>query len=153
MEALKVWIYSANRPFSTKEVAFIENNAEAFLNNWDSHGTLVPGEITIEYNHFIVVKAGDVGERMCGSAQSKPIKLIQELDEQLDLGLLDRMTVEYKDENNEVKSISMASFKEVAKSGDFSKDTVVFNNMLVDGADYPTKWEVKASESWHGQFL
>ena len=34
-----------------------------------------------------------------------------------------------------------------------SKNTIVFNNLVVDIEDYNNNWEVPASKSWHSRFF
>jgi hypothetical protein len=41
----------------------------------------------------------------------------------------------------------------MAKQRAVSKNTIVFNNLVANKAEYLENWEVPASESWHSRFL
>jgi hypothetical protein len=152
MEAKKVWIYASNREFTGQEVSFIENNTNAFLSTWESHGSKVPGDIAIYENRFIVVFAGDCGDSMCGRAQDSQVNLMKSLEDTLQVGLLDRMQVQYMDNGN-VTSVSLSEFKNEISTGKVSADTIVYNNTITSGSQFPQEWKVKTSESWHSQLL
>jgi hypothetical protein len=41
----------------------------------------------------------------------------------------------------------------MAKNKSISKNTIVFNNLVVNKHEYENHWEVPAEESWHGRFM
>jgi hypothetical protein len=41
----------------------------------------------------------------------------------------------------------------MAKDKAVSKNTIVFNNLVNNIAEFNENWEVPASESWHSRFL
>jgi len=47
---------------------------------------------------------------------------------------------------------SIFEFKILIKNKSVSKNTIVFNNLVVDIEDYNNNWEVPASKSWHSRF-
>ena len=47
----------------------------------------------------------------------------------------------------------LQDFVKMAKAKSVSKETIVFNNLVDNMADYRQFWEVPASESWHIRFI
>ena len=45
------------------------------------------------------------------------------------------------------------TIKKMAKDKAVSKNTIVFNNLVANIAEFNENWEVPASESWHSRFL
>jgi hypothetical protein len=152
MEAKKVWIYASTRDFTAQELSFIENNSTAFLSSWESHGSKVPGDIAIYDNRFIVVFAGDCGESMCGRAQDSQVNLIKTLEATLQVGLLDRMQVQFL-QNDSINSLSLIDFKNEISKGKVTADTIVYNNTITNGEQFTKEWKVQLSDSWHSQLL
>ncbi|MFT7155817.1 MAG: hypothetical protein ACI8Q1_000820 [Parvicella sp.] len=152
MEAKKVWIYASTRDFTAQELSFIENNSTAFLSSWESHGSKVPGDITIHDNRFIVVFAGDCGDSMCGRAQDSQVNLIKTLEATLQVGLLDRRQVQFL-QNDSINSLSLIDFKNEISKGKVTAETIVYNNTISNGEQFPKEWKVQLSDSWHSQLL
>ena len=48
---------------------------------------------------------------------------------------------------------SIVEFKILIKNKSVSKNTIVFNNLVVDIEDYNNNWEVPALKSWHSRFF
>ncbi len=65
---------------------------------------------------------------------------------------MDKMNVSYK-QGEYIAYKSLVDFKKMAKDIAVSKNTVVFNNLVANIAEYKENWEVPANESWHGRFL
>jgi hypothetical protein len=65
---------------------------------------------------------------------------------------MDKMNVSYK-QGEYVAHKTLLDFKKMAKEKAVSKNTIVFNNMVHNIAEFKENWEVPASESWHSRFL
>lgn len=151
----KVWIYTSPLRFTAEQKDIILRRADEFLKGWESHGSLVKGEIGVLYDHFIVVIADDCDGDMCGRAQDAQIRFIKELGIELGLDLTNRMQLAYRLEESD-RSITvkeMALFKKEIQAGRIGANTIVFNNMITTVGEFESKWEVPASESWHAQLL
>lgn len=51
----KIWIYQSNRKFSDEEMAEIETDLKAFVENWAAHGTSLEASYQLKYNRFIIL--------------------------------------------------------------------------------------------------
>ena len=47
----------------------------------------------------------------------------------------------------------LVDFKTMAKNKSVSKNTIVFNNLVTNIAEFNENWEVPASDSWHSRFI
>jgi hypothetical protein len=66
--------------------------------------------------------------------------------------LLDKMNVAFK-QGDYISYKSIVEFKILIKNKSVSKNTIVFNNLVVDIEDYNNNWEVPALKSWHSRFF
>lgn len=149
----KVWIYTSPTKFTEDQKDLILAQGKKFLQEWESHGDKVKGEILIAYDHFIVVIADDCGGNMCGRAQDAQVRLAKELSNELGIDLLDRMQIAFRTDENEVNVKKMPSFMDEIKAGKVTKETIVFNNLVASVGDFEASWEVPLKESWHARLI
>ncbi|MCT4580320.1 MAG: hypothetical protein N4A35_02800 [Flavobacteriales bacterium] len=148
----KVWVYQAKEPLTEQQKEAVLAIGEDFIYSWESHGNTIPASIDIFYNQFVLITADDCGESLCGRAKDAQVRLMRQIEIQLGITLTDRMVTAYKHDET-VKSISFNAFKELAKNGTITAETIVFNNLIETKEDFITKWETPAKNSWHKQFL
>ena len=148
----KIWIYQSNRKLSDEEVEAISTKTEAFLEQWTAHGSDLEAGYEIRYNRFIVFGLNQENASASGCSIDSSVYFIQSLEKEYGLDLLDKMNVTFY--NGEfIAHKSLADFKKMAKARSVSKNTVVFNNLVITKGDYLENWEVPAKDSWHSRFL
>ena len=143
----KVWIYTAERDFTTQDIEIINSKATTFIADWESHGKSVKGLIEIRYNRFIFIFADDQGDKLCGRATDSSVRFIKELEQEIGLSLMDRMLLAYKD-GEIITTTSLGGFQQLINDGTITETTKVFNCILTKKSDLHS-WEVSAQDSWH----
>lgn len=147
-----VWVYQSERTFTENEKQHIQNRISEFVNNWDSHGSLVKGTFNIFHDAFIVIFADDQGYPLCGRAQTASVTLIKELEQELGIKLLDRMNQSFMDENG-VKLVKLSELKSLYKAGQINDETLVFDNTVINKNDFDNRWKVALKDAWHKRFV
>jgi len=151
-EESRVWIYQSNRPFLENEIGEIETELQNFLTKWTAHGQNLQAAYKLAYNRFIVIALNQSLNKATGCSIDASVRFIQELEKRYDVDLMDKMNVTYK--NGEyIAHKNLLDFKKMAKNKSVSKNTIVFNNLVTNIAEFRENWEVPAHESWHGRFL
>ena len=133
-DSSRVWVYQADREFSSKEVDQITEQLKMFASNWKRHGDDLKASFQIKYNQFIVLAVDEAYNDVSGCSIDASVHIIKKLQEQFQLDLLNKMNVTFKDGDN-INTISLKEFKEYAKQDKISASTVVFNNMITSKAD------------------
>ena len=151
-DTAKVWVYQANRILDEDEVNYIKVVLDEFIANWESHGKLLKASFDVFHDLFIVLFVDEDGDTMCGRAQDASIKLMKELEQQLEIRLLDRMIQSYL-KDGKVVVATMQEFSDLIAEKEINENTIVFNNTITTKADFDTKWEVPLKDSWHKQLL
>ena len=146
-ENSKIWIYTSNRELSDDEVNRIEGFSNEFLNNWTSHGVKVEASVLIPYKHFIIICANQENQNLSGCSIDDSIRFIKTIEEDLDVSLLNREIVTFKDGEN-IKKINLKNIKSEVADGNIGPDTIVFNNLIDTKKDYINDWETSVSNSW-----
>ncbi|MBO6606383.1 ABC transporter ATPase [Psychroserpens sp.] len=151
-EESRVWIYQANRSFTENELNEIRAKLDTFIKQWTAHGSDLQAGYTIEYKRFIVIALNQNLNAATGCSIDASVHFIQQLENDYSVDLMDKMNVSYK-QGEFVAYKSLLDFKKMAKDRAISKNTIVFNNLVTNIAEFKENWEVPASESWHNRFL
>lgn len=148
----RVWIYQANRSFSDQEIEEIQSKLNVFIANWTAHGSDLQGGYQIKYKRFIILGLNQNLNVATGCSIDSSVHFIQQLEKDYNVDLMDKMNVSYK-QGEYIAYKTLLDFKKMAKDKAVSKNTIVFNNLVANVAEFNENWEVPASESWHSRFL
>lgn len=151
-EESRVWIYQANRSFTEEEIAELESKIETFITAWTAHGKGLQAGYKIVYKRFIVIALNQNLNNATGCSIDASVHFIQQLEKEYNVDLMDKMNVSFK-QGEFVAYKPLVDFKTMAKNRSVSKNTIVFNNLVTNIAEFKDNWEVPASESWHSRFI
>ena len=151
-ETSRVWIYQANRSFSEIELEEIKSKLDVFIENWTAHGSDLQAGYEIKYKRFITIGLNQNLNNATGCSIDASVSFILQLEKAYNVDLLDKMNVSYK-QGEFIAYKSLSDFRKMAKDKAVSKNTIVFNNLVANKAEYLENWEVPASESWHSRFI
>ena len=151
-ETSRVWIYQANRSFTENEIKEISSKLDTFIENWTAHGGDLYSSYEIKYKQFIVIGLNQNLNTATGCSIDASVHFIQQLEKEYNVDLMDKMNVSYK-QGEFIAYKPLSDFRKMAKDKAVSKNTIVFNNLVANKAEYLENWEVPASESWHNRFV
>lgn len=151
-EESRVWIYQANRSFSEEEITELTSKLEVFIEAWTAHGKDLQAGFKIVYKRFIVIALNQNLNLATGCSIDASVHFIQELEKDYNVDLMDKMNVSFK-QGEFIAYKPLIDFKKMAKNNSVSKNTIVFNNLVTNIAEFKDNWEVPASESWHSRFI
>lgn len=145
----KVWIYQADRFFTQPELQEAQAKLDAFIAEWTAHGSQLAGKAEIKYNLFVVLTVDEGVAQVTGCSIDKSVRILKELEEQLNIGLFNRTLISYRDNENNIQLVSRDVFEALCKEGEVNSETIVFNNLAQTEADFQNKWEIPLKNSWH----
>jgi hypothetical protein len=151
-EESRVWIYQANRSFTEDEITQLQQQLEEFIDAWTAHGKDLQAGYKIVYKRFIVIALNQDLNHATGCSIDASVHFIQGLEAQYKVDLMDKMNVSYK-QGEFIAYKPLMDFKKMAKNRSVSKNTIVFNNLVTNIAEFKDNWEVPASDSWHSRFI
>lgn len=144
----RVWIYQSNRAFTKVEEAEILNKLDAFNKEWAAHGTNLSSAVEVYYSRFIVFFVDESNQDATGCSIDKSVVLVKQIEADYKIDLLDRLNLAYKS-GEEIIDIRMSDFQKEIQTEVVNPTTIVFNNLVTTKAEFQSKWEVPAIESWH----
>ncbi|APY07242.1 ABC transporter ATPase [Winogradskyella sp. J14-2] len=148
----RVWIYQANRSFSEEEIKALTSKLKTFIEAWTAHGKDLQAGFKIVYKRFIVIALNQNLNMATGCSIDASVHFIQQLEKDYNVDLMDKMNVSFK-QGEFIAYKPLMDFKKMAKNNSVSKNTIVFNNLVTNIAEFKDNWEVPASESWHSRFI
>ena len=148
----RIWIYPSSRKFDATTADQIHQACSKFLTQWTAHGQALQAGFILPYNHFIVFGLDQQQQVATGCSIDASVRFIQSLEQKFDLILLDKMNVTFK-QGEYISYKALTEFKAMAASRAVSKNTLVFNNLVLNKADFSESWEVPAHQSWHSRFF
>lgn len=148
----RIWIYQSNRKFTDDEMAEIESDLKAFVENWAAHGTGLEASYLLQYNRFIILAVNQEVQSATGCSIDSSVQFIQKLEKKYNVDLLDKMNVTFK-LGEHIAHKPLIEFKKMAKEKAVSANTIVFNNLVNTIGEWHEYWEVPARESWHSRFF
>ena len=138
--------------FTDTEIQEIEYKLDAFIEGWTAHGSDLNAGYVIKYKRFIVIGLNQDLNKATGCSIDASVHFIQHLEQEYQVDLMDKMNVSFK-QGDYITYKPLTDFKQMAKDKAVSKQTIVFNNLVNNIAEFKENWEVPASESWHSRFL
>lgn len=148
----RVWVYQSNRAFTNSELEELNNELLLFNADWQAHGTNLNSAIEVYYDQFVVIFVDESGQEATGCSIDKSVGLMKSLEQKYGVDMLDRMNLTYK-EGDSIQNIKMAEFQGKAQSGEFNSEMIVFNNLVTSKAEFISKWETEAKNSWHNNLF
>lgn len=148
----RVWIYQASRPFQEDELEKLNTDIKSFLAEWAAHGKSLKAGYEIKYKRFLIIGLDQKDQHATGCSIDAQVHFIQQLENELDMELLDKMNVTYRT-GKFIAYKPLADFKKMVKNKSVNADTIVFNNLVNTKGEYLEHWEVPATESWHARFF
>lgn len=148
----RIWIYQSNRKLSEDEVKIAEEAMQQFVENWVAHSTPLKASFVIKYSRFIILAVDQEYHAASGCSIDSSVRAIQDLEQQFEVDLLDKMNVTFKS-GDFIAHKSLIDFKKMAKEKAVNANTIVFNNLVNTIEEFEEFWEVPAGESWHSRFF
>jgi hypothetical protein len=148
----KLWVFPSSRKFYPQEISELKEEIEAFLNNWTHNDQGLNCAYQIKYDRFIIITVDDSKISLSLETHDSLVTLIQDLENKLEVILLDKINVCYK-QGEFVQYKDLKEFKQLIKNKGVSKKTIVFDNMITTKKELENNWEINIMDSWLGRLL
>ncbi|WP_158827010.1 ABC transporter ATPase [Mucilaginibacter lacusdianchii] len=151
-ENSRVWIYQSDRELTDIETASLQQQLNAFTQEWTAHSHQLKAAALIKYNRFIILIVDESQAGASGCSIDKSVNVMKQIEQAYNINLFDRFNLAYR-EGSRVLSAPRTQFEELIKQGRITPETTVFNNVVQTLYDLETKWEVPFKNSWHAQLF
>jgi hypothetical protein len=149
----RVWIYQADRELNPAEQDRFREKSAEFVQQWTAHKKQLNAEMELVYNRFVVVMVDENYSDVSGCGIDKSVNFLKEMESDLGIKLFDRLTVAYRDANEQIRTVPASIVPELISSGQMTEITIIFNNTVQTKAEWETKWEMPLRYSWLSKYI
>jgi hypothetical protein len=147
----RLWVFAADRVLTAGERERLLSAVDAFLAQWKAHGHPLTVAREWKYDRFLLVGVDEASAGASGCSIDAMLRTLSELERALQVQLLDHGPVLFR-RGDAIERLPRPQFAQLAKAGEVSPDTVVFNNTVTRvGELREGRWETPARESWHAK--
>lgn len=122
-----------------------------FVSTWAAHGSALAGKGYIKYNLFLILEVDEAQAGVTGCSIDSSVRFIKGLEQSYGVNFFDRMKVSFKDATGTVRLVGREEFERLVKDSEVTADTMVFNNLIQQGEELLTNWEIPFKDSWHSK--
>jgi hypothetical protein len=148
----KVWIYQSSRAFTIDEAVEIQNQINAFCNQWVSHNNQLASQGKLVHHRFIVLMVDESKAGASGCSIDSSVNFIKMIGARFKIDLFDRMNFAYQ-QDGEIKTAHREEFAELYKNQIINDDTLVFDNLVSNKLAFDNQWIKPLKNSWHSRLV
>ncbi len=143
----RVWIYAADRIFSSVEANQIDAMAKDFATQWSAHKVQLAADGALLYNCFLVLMADESISGASGCSIDSSVRFVKEIGAKFQADFFNRKLLYEWSESGELKIHPFAVAAEKHASGELHSQSKVFNHLVSSKADLQSRWLVTLAES------
>lgn len=143
----RVWIYQSNRLFTISEAFEIEDILQAFLAQWNSHGTPVKGYANLLFGQFIIFMADETAAGVSGCSTDSSVRMIKEIEQRFKVNMFDRQFLAFV-VKDKIQMLPLSQLQYAVENGFITPDTLYFNNLVKDKEELLNNWLIPVKDSW-----
>lgn len=143
----RVWVYHSSRAFIEKEAKEINEQLYQFYVQWQSHGAPVKGWAQLLFRQFIVVIADETEVMVGGCSTDSSVRVIKSIERQYDVNFFDRMMLTFL-RKGKAEMLPFNQVQYALDKGFIDKETLVFNNIVLNKKELMENWLVPLNKSW-----
>ena len=148
----RIWVYQANRMLSQEDQQHIRDAATQFFEGWQAHGKDLRCGFSLEYDQFLVIGVDEQFNMATGCSIDASVHLIKSLEQALNLNFFDRMQIPFLQEGK-VSLLPMQQIPAEVEAGAVKPDSLTFNNLVKNKAEFDSQWRIAAKDSWLSRYF
>jgi len=148
----RIWIYQSIRKLNNEEQKFILENTQRFLDEWTAHGNDLQAGVKIHYDQFIIIGVNEAVNEASGCSIDTSVNYIRELGKALNLNLLERSKVAFKNQTK-IELVDFSEIRKMVEQGNITPSSMVFNNAIVSKAELENDWLLPVQKSWMKKYF
>ena len=148
----RIWIYQSTQPIFSETASEIQKHLQVFVQQWTAHNQALRAHGELKHNQFVILMVDESQAGASGCSIDKSVHFIQQLEQNYNLSLMDRLNFAYEKEGA-IHTAQKDYFAELYQNGDITDDTIVFDNLVRTKGEFDTGWRKKLGESWHKRMV
>ena len=143
----KVWIYQSERPFTNEEIIYINDATKVFTKQWTAHNLQLKAAGSVIEDRFILLMVDETQAGASGCSIDKSVHFIQQLQDQLNVNLFNRLLISFKNEKG-IHTIPLIDLPKALSENNLTSFTPIFNTTVLSKSQFENQWMIPLNESW-----
>jgi hypothetical protein len=149
----RVWVFGSEHAMPPSAVDTLLREVDAFLAGWSAHGAPLWCARSWRDGRFLAIGVDQSSAGASGCSIDGMFRVLQLLRPSIGANLLPGNRVYWRDQVGNVHSGQRAEFVGRAARGDVTGDTKVFDTAITTAAEWRSRFERPARESWHSKLI
>ena len=145
----RIWVFGADAPVDEVDAGRLLAAVDGFLMQWKAHGHPLTCARDWRDDRFLVIGVDQNTEGASGCSIDGLYRTLQGVEKSIGTTLVAGGRVFFRDAHGFVHCLSQDDFASMARRGQVSGDTLVFDTTVQTAAAYRTAFERPAEVSWH----
>jgi len=153
----RIWIYQSSRPLSEAEETYTMQLGQKFTTSWAAHGKPLQASVKIFHKRFLVIAVDEDYNQASGCSIDASVALVRELEEKFSsarehFSFFDRTQVTFIHQD-EIFVETTTRIKQQVAEGKIKPETLTFNNLVDNKAQFEKEWVIPAKDSWLSRYF
>lgn len=149
----RVWVFASDRPLQGPDAQTLLDAVDAFLAQWKAHGAPLRSAREWRDDRFLAIGVDPTAEQASGCSIDGLFRGLRELEQRLGTALVAGGRVFYRGADGAPQLASRKELPALGDRGSITPDTPVFDTSVTSAADWRTRFERPARDSWVGGAL
>jgi len=144
----RIWIFASDRPLDGAESGRLLGEVDAYLERWQAHGEPLRTARHWSDAHFLVIGVDPRTANASGCSIDGLFRQLQRLQDEIGARLIGGGRVFYRDASGAPRLASRDEFSTLARGGEVTQETPVFDTSLTTLGAWSDGFERPAGEAW-----
>lgn len=149
----RVWVFASSHALAGDAESALLRDVDEFLSGWRAHGAPLGAARDWRDRQFLAITVDPRSADASGCSLDALFRAFKTLERDMAVTMLGGGRVFYRDADGAVQMTDRAGFDALAASGRVAGETPVFDTSVTTAADWRTRFEIPASQSWHATLL
>jgi hypothetical protein len=149
----RLWVFACEPPPAPDAASRLIQAVDEFLNTWQAHGHPLTCARDWRDNRFLAVAVDQSTAGASGCSIDGLFNTLRSLEKSIGSRVVGGGSVFYRAADGSVHCVSRDAFARLARDGDITPDTPVFDSSITSAAEWRNNFERRAENSWHASLF
>lgn len=151
-DSARIWIYQADRPLTTAEVAAVQPALHRFADEWTSHGRNLQASAEIFHQQFLIIGLDEAVADASGCSIDASVRFVRGVEDALGVSLLEKSRMAFL-VNGQVQLLDRRELKAAVADGRLASSTPYFDATVARKAELQTSFPAAANQTWLSRYF
>lgn len=151
-DSARIWIYQADRPLTTAEVAAVQPALHHFADEWTSHGRNLQASAEIFHQQFLIIGLNEAVADASGCSIDASVRFVRGVEDALGVSLLEKSRMAFL-VDGQVRLLDRRELKAAVADGRLQSSTPYFDATVARKAELQTSFPAAANQTWLSRYF